>query len=866
MNESLVFKSATRSLLAFGLALGLVACTTPSPAPAPVPWPQALRPLLAAPDPVLEARIAAIVKSMTLVQKVGQMTQPEIRSVTPEQVRQHYIGSVLNGGGTWPHGDKAASAAQWLALSEAFHDASLRTDMAMPVPVIWGTDAVHGHNNVRGATLFPHHIGLGAADNPALVQEIGTATARAVRATGIAWTFAPTLAVVRDARWGRSYEGFSEDPARVARLGGAYVKGLQQGLRSGHGVLATAKHYIGDGGTQAGVDQGPTHATASELFALHGAGYTAALAQGVQTVMASFNSWVDADPATARLHEQGRMHGNRYLVTEVLKQQLGFDGVVVSDWNGIAQVPGCKNTACAQAINAGIDMVMVPDDWQDFIAHTVSQVQAGQIPLARIDDAVSRILRVKLRAGLFERRPSQAPGAGDAAALRAPDLARRAARETLVLLKNNGQVVPLAHKTRVLLVGRGADSVALQSGGWSLSWQGTGLGHGDFPGGRSVLDGLRAAGVDVVHSADAQGVDLKAFGAVVAVLGEEPYAEGNGDIPASGTLRHSSRHPEDLAVLQRVAGQGVPVVTVLLSGRALHVNDLLNLSDAFVAAWLPGSEGGTALADLLMRAPDGRVAFDFKGRLPFSWPRSACQVPLNAGVMPYDPLFVLGYGLRVADRSPVGPLDTRSPAGGCGALDELRVFQQTPVPPYGLVVGSLRRLVPGAPVWPDEAVPTDPTVTLLAPEKAPAVRVSTVQVRTQQDGKLVTWLQPARLVAWSLQRAALTAYPDAALVFELTLHQRPTRPVTLAMECVAPCSGALDLTPLLQRLELDTPHTVKVPLACFAARGLDPTRVDVPFSLIADAPLSAAIARIRVRAAAALDADALRCSDLPAPR
>jgi beta-glucosidase len=738
--------------------------------------------------------------------------------------------------------------------------------MATPVPIVWGTDAVHGHNNVMGATLFPHNIGLGAADNPALAQEIGVATARAVRASGIAWTFAPTLAVVRDARWGRAYEGFSEDPARVARLGGATVQGLQQGLASGHGVLATAKHYIGDGGTEAGVDQGLTHATASELFTLHGAGYKAALAQGVQTVMASFHSWVDTDPATAKTHEQGRMHGNRYLLTDVLKNQLGFDGVVVSDWNGIAQVPGCKNTACAAAINAGIDMVMVPDDWQDFITHTVAQVQAGQIPMARIDDAVRRILRVKLRAGLFDRRPSQAPGAGDPAALRAPELARRAVRETLVLLKNNANVLPLARQTRVLLVGRGAHSVAMQSGGWSLSWQGTDHGNDDFPGGRTVLDGLRAAGVDVVHSEAAQGVDVKSFGAVIAVLGEAPYAEGNGDIPASGTLRHSSRHPEDLAVLQRVAGQGVPVLTVLLSGRVLHVNDLLNLSDAFVAAWLPGSEGGTGLADLLMRAPDGSVAFDFKGRLPYSWPRAACQAPLHAGSTPYDPLFALGYGLRVADRSTVGALDTRSPAGGCGALGELRVFQQAPVPPYGLVVGSLKRLVPGAEAWPDEAVPTDPGVTLLAPEKAPAVRVSTVQIHTQQDAKRVSWLKPARLVAWSLQRAALTAYPDAALVFDVLLHQAPLKPVTLAMECVAPCTGALDLTPLLQRLVLNTPHTVKVPVACFVARGLDATRVDVPFSFIADAPFSAAFARIRVLAGAGKDADALRCSDLPAAR
>jgi beta-glucosidase len=274
MNDSTKSCKAARLLAAFVFALGLVGCATPVPGPtssaltsrAPTPWPPALRPQVRAPYPVLEARISAILNSMTLLQKVGQMTQPEIRSVTPDQVRQHYIGSVLNGGGTWPQGNKAATAAQWLALSEAFHTASLRTDMATPVPILWGTDAVHGHNNVMGATLFPHNIGLGAADNPALVQEIGAATARAVRATGIAWTFAPTLAVARDARWGRTYESYSEDPARVARLGGAMVAGLQQGLASGQGVLATAKHYIGDGGTEAGMDQGLTQTTATELF------------------------------------------------------------------------------------------------------------------------------------------------------------------------------------------------------------------------------------------------------------------------------------------------------------------------------------------------------------------------------------------------------------------------------------------------------------------------------------------------------------------------------------------------------------------------------------------------------------------------
>jgi beta-glucosidase len=526
--------------------------------------------------------------------------------------------------------------------------------------LIWGTDAVHGHNNVFGATLFPHPVGLGASHDPALLTEIGLATARAVRATGIAWVFAPTLAVARDVRWGRSYESYSEDPALVALLGGAIVEGLQRGLGGSTGVVATAKHFIGDGGTRGGQDQGVNTSTQAEMARIHAAGYTAALGAGVQAVMASFNSWNDVGAAT----DHGKLHGSRTMLTEVLKQRMGFDGLVVSDWNGIAQVPGCTASSCARAINAGIDMVMVPDDWKAFIANTIAQVRAGEIPMARIDDAVTRILRVKLRAGLFERRPGAAPQAGEAVALRARELARRAVRESLVLLKNDGEVLPLRRDARLLVVGKSADSLPNQAGGWSLSWQGTGHSNADFPAGDTVLAGLRAAGVAVDFDPAARDVDLSRYDAVLAVIGETPYAEGQGDIPQSATLHHGSRHPEDLALLQRVAGRGVPVVTVLISGRPLYVNDLLNHSAAFVAAWLPGTEGA-GIADVLLRRADGGVGHDFSGRLSFSWPRSACQVPLHEGDG-QRPLFGLGYGLAYARPSAVGPLDVAVPQGGCG--------------------------------------------------------------------------------------------------------------------------------------------------------------------------------------------------------
>lgn len=802
----------------------------------------------------LEARVAALVARMTLEQKVGQMTQAEIRYATPDNVRRYHLGSVLNGGGSWPGQRAQATPAQWLALAQAYHAASLASEAA--VPVIWGTDAVHGHNNVMGATLYPHHIGLGAANDPALMEAIGRATARAVRATGIAWTFAPTLAVSRDDRWGRSYESLSEDPARVARLGGAEVRGLQAGLGGDFGVVATAKHFIGDGGTQDGQDQGVLHATPEQLMAVHGAGYTAALAEGVQTVMVSLHSWVD----TASGRPQGKVHGNRALITGLLKEQLGFDGLVVSDWNGIGQLPGCTASSCAAAINAGIDMVMVPEDWKAFIAHTVAQVKAGQIPLARIDDAVSRILRVKLRAGLFDRSPAQAPQAGELAALNNAEtraLARRAVRQSLVLLKNNGQLLPLKRSTRVLVVGKGADDVALQSGGWSLSWQGQGHTNADFPGATTVLAGIREQAAQVQFSATGQRVDPSSFDVVVAVLGETPYAEFNGDIGASGTLRHSSRYPEDLAVLQRAAALGKPVVTVLLSGRVVHANDLLNRSQAFVAAWLPGTEGG-GVADLLFRTADGRVQHDFTGRLAFSWPRSACQVPLNAGDKDHAPLFALGHGLGVGDTATVPQLDESLPRGGCGGADEVAILRQTVQRPFSL---HLRGLGDNAWRGPDPAA--DPMAVTEAPTDKPAVRVATVQMHSQQDAKRVTWLGPARMYAWASARTELSNYPDAALVFDTVVSRPASAPVTLAMECGRGCAARLDVSHLFAKAD-SAPRTLKVPVACFAARGLDTGRVDVPFSIATSAPLEAAFARIRITAGAARDADALRCSDLNA--
>lgn len=395
------------------------------------------------------------------------------------------------------------------------------------------------------------------------------------------------------------------------------------------------------------------------MMNIHGQGYYSALEVGVQTVMASFNSWNDTSAGI----NHGKMHGNKMMLTDVLKGKLGFDGFVVSDWNGHAQVPGCSNSSCPQAINAGIDLVMVPEDWKAFIANTIKQVQSGEIPMARIDDAVSRIVRVKLRAGMFERKPSQNPYAGKAEVMQDKALARQAVRQSLVLLKNDGGVLPLARNQKILVVGKSADNVSNQTGGWTLTWQGTENTNSDFPYADTILSGIvEAVGkAHVTYSVDAKGVDISRYDAVIAVIGEKPYAEFMGDIAPNGTMQHSSRYPEDLAVLQAVSGKGKPVVTVLLSGRPLYANDLLNLSDSFVAAWLPGSEG-KGVADVLFRKADGKVDHPFSGTLSFSWPKSPCQARINAGDVDYAPLFVLGYGLKYGSSAKVGKLEENSSA------------------------------------------------------------------------------------------------------------------------------------------------------------------------------------------------------------
>ncbi|GAB4138403.1 MAG: hypothetical protein Tsb0016_04310 [Sphingomonadales bacterium] len=595
-------------------------------------------------DPALEARVEALLARMSLEQKVGQLIQAEIKSISPKEVRKYHIGSVLNGGGSHPVG-KDGPVAGWVAAANAFYDASMDDrNGRLAIPIIWGTDAVHGHNNLMGATLYPHNIGLGATRNPQLIREIGAATARAVAVTGINWTFAPTVAVARDDRWGRTYESYAEDPALVAELGKQMVLGLQghpllDNFLGPDKVVATAKHFIGDGGTEKGDDQGDTLVDEATLRTVHAPGYFTTIGAGVQTVMASFSSWNGV-----------KSHANHYLLTKVLKDRMGFDGFVVGDWDGHEQIPGCSKVRCPAAINAGVDMIMVPIEWRAFLRNTIRDVKQGEISEQRLNDAVRRILRVKMRAGLFERgRPSEQPFAARARLIghdvhRA--LARQAVRESLVLLKNDG-VLPLAADKRILVAGDGADNLPMQAGGWSVTWQGHDNSNADFPGATSVFAGIRdaaaAAGGEALLSPNG-AYDVRPDAAIV-VFGEPPYAEFEGDLEDSVAFEDGGK---SLALLNRLRAEGIPTVAVFLSGRPLWLTPHLDAADAFVAAWLPGTEGG-GIADVLLAAADGAPRHDFSGRLSFSWPKRPDQAPLNHGDANYDPLYPFGFGLRYQD-------------------------------------------------------------------------------------------------------------------------------------------------------------------------------------------------------------------------
>ncbi|MFZ6693416.1 glycoside hydrolase family 3 N-terminal domain-containing protein [Undibacterium sp. SXout20W] len=822
------------------LALLTSMSSTSTSASDAVAWPKISGPIQK--DPKIEAKVQEILASMTLAQKIGQMTQPEIKTISPKQVSQYYIGSVLNGGGSWPHGDKYASVNDWVKLADEYYEASMNTGMKYPIPVVWGIDAIHGNSNIYGATLFPHNAGLGAAHDPQLIKEIGTSVAKAVRATGINWVFAPTVAVNKDPRWGRSYESFSSDPALVKTYAFAYVSGLQSKFEEGKHVIATAKHFIGDGGTDQGIDQGVTKVSEADLLTTHGQGYLGAMAAGVQTVMASYNSWVDTTNPDSPV-DYGKMHGNKKLLNDVLKEKMGFDGFVISDWNAIGQLPGCTNASCALAINAGVDMIMVPDDWQAFIKNTIAQVNAGEIPVTRIDDAVSRILRVKLRAGLFGQPPSASVYAGKAENLQDRALARRAVRESLVLLKNDQHALPLKSSQRILVVGKNADSLVNQTGGWSITWQGADNVNRDFPNGDSILDGIlkKASVGSVVYSPNAENVRLADFDAIIAVVGETPYAEGNGDIGPIDNLKHSLRFPEDLAVVKKVSGHQVPVITVFVGGHTSYLNDLINLSSSFVVAWLPGTEGG-GVADVLYQTNEHGKRVDFTGKLSFSWPGDVCPSAQQ------KIQFERGYGLNYTSKEVLGKLPEVSSTQGCGNSSTLPIYIFNERPGIGLTISSGKEI---------RSLGRD----LNAQFELPTISAKTVQVNTQQDAKLISWNGKASFYAATSHPIFLSdALKDGFLQFDIAVKEQNQTPVLLSIGCGTACENKkIDLSPYL-KLDADSKKkTLQIPLACFVNDKQKIEEITQPFLIETDNKFAAAFANIKIRSKTEIQESHVQC-------
>lgn len=771
----------------------------------PAKWPAAASQGLV--DPATEKFVSELLAKMTLEQKVGQMIQADIASIKPEDLQTYPLGSILAGGNSPPlSGDDRAPQADWVATTRAFRAAALQPRPGhVPIPLMFGIDAVHGNNNVIGAVIFPHNVGLGAMRDPDLIRRIGEVTAAETAATGPEWAFGPTLAVPQDDRWGRAYEGYSEDPAVVRSYAPAMVQGLQgkpgteDRIQKGR-VAASVKHFLGDGGTFEGIDQGDARVSEEDLIAIHNAGYPGAINAGVLTVMASFSSW-----------NGSKLHGNKSLLTDVLKGKMGFQGFVVGDWNGHGQIPGCTATDCPQTFNAGLDMAMAPDSWKGLYESTLRHAKAGTIPMARIDDAVRRILRVKAKLGLFD---AARPIEGKQGVLGSPEhraVAREAVAKSLVLLKNNG-VLPVKSSAKVLVTGPGADSLMMQTGGWTLSWQGDGNGNDLFPNGETIFSGIKkaveAGGGTATYSAD--GTFTAQPDVAIVVFGEKPYAEMFGDVR---TLEFQPGDKQALAQLKALKNAGVPVVSVFLSGRPLWVNPELNASDAFVVAWLPGSEGA-GVADVLIGDAAGKPRRDFSGKLAFSWPKTAGQFTLNKGRPGYDPLFPLGYGLSYAKGGTVARLSEES--GVDPALGNTSVFfaRGAARAPFAFQVenGIAQRAVDGP--------------------------------QTQEGAQRFTWSRPATLRIAAPQPMDMSRETNADLSLQISykVDRAAGGPVRLTL---GGGEGGIDATSLFTG-QTGSWRTAKILLKCYQRSGVDVARASAPVAIRASGPLSISIADARV--------------------
>ena len=773
-----------------------------------------------------EARVQAILARMTVEQKVGQIIQADIASVTPEDVRRYRLGSVLNGGNSGPGGDDLAPAEKWLELADAFYDASMDVAVGEPaIPIVWGTDAVHGHSNIIGATIFPHNVGLGATRDPELIERIGQVTAVEIRVTGQEWTFAPTVAVPQDYRWGRAYEGYSSDPSLVAAYVGSMIRGLQgppstSPILAGPYVAASTKHYLADGGTTDGRDQGDAAISELELRLIHGAPYIPAIENGVATIMTSFSSWNGV-----------KLSAHRGLVTDVLKGRMNFDGMVITDWNAHGQVAGCSNASCPRAVDAGIDMFMAPDSWRMFYDSTLAQVRDGTIAMDRLDDAVARVLRLKERLGLFEMgKPSQRALSGEYELLGAPDhraVAREAVRKSMVLLKNTG-VLPLQPGSRILVAGDAANDIARQSGGWTLSWQGTGLENDLFPGATSLWSGIEQAATATGGSAQLSedGTFTQRPDAAIVIFGETPYAEFQGDI-ATLQLRPELRGP--IATMRRLKEQGIPVVAVMITGRPLYVNEALNTADAFVAAWLPGSEGA-GVADMLFAGADGAPAFEFQGLLPTAWPATA----RHGGAT----LFPFGYGMRYADGPAAWtPLPEDSGVTDDGGDSGVFFERGVPASSWSLTVS--------------QADGTNALRVTTVPAEAldGRVRIAATDHGVQEGARsfaVDAHAQGAAIELSTFDPIDLSRQTNGDMLLLTTVRRDApiARTLSMAVSCdSAPCGEAVPVREF-GALALGEWQTVGVLLKCFRATGADMTRITAPFRIATDGAAEISIARV----------------------
>ncbi|MGW0626809.1 glycoside hydrolase family 3 protein [Streptomyces sp. NPDC002758] len=607
----------------------------------------------------IKKRVADLVGRLSLEEKAGQMTQAERGAIsTPGDIATYALGSLLSGGGSTPTPNTPEA---WAKMIDAFQLRAQAT--RFQIPLIYGVDAVHGHNNLAGATIMPHNIGIGATRDPQLAQHAGAVTAAEVRATGIPWDFAPCLCVTRDERWGRSYESFGEDPALVESME-TIIQGLQgrangQDLSRGDKVLATAKHFVGDGGTEYGssktgsytIDQGVTKVTRQQLEAVHLAPYQTAVDRGIGTVMPSYSSLDILGDGQGPV----KMHARADMINGVLKGRMGFDGFVISDWNAIDQLPGDYGSHVRTSVNAGVDMMMVPYSYKDFTAALIAEVKAGRVSEQRIDDAVSRILTEKFKLGLFEHPYADTSGASSIGSAEHRAVARQAAAESQVLLKNAGGVLPLKKSQKVYVAGSNADDIGNQTGGWTITWQGS---SGNIIKGTTILQGMRNAGGDVTYSKDASA-PTSGYDVGVVVVGETPYAEGVGDVGNGNDLALSAA---DQAAVDKVCA-AMKCAVLIVSGRPQLIGDRLGEIDALVASWLPGTEGD-GVADVLY----GKRAFT--GQLPVTWPKSEAQLPINVGDASYDPQFPYGWGLTTLTRTPEGGAATLRALGAAAKAAE----------------------------------------------------------------------------------------------------------------------------------------------------------------------------------------------------